>query len=97
MFENFQPLGSHILVKIVKKELKSSGGIFLAASEQDQGGEYGTVLAKGPGSYTSAGKLIPINVDIDDEIFVRSFQGIPVGEGHLRIISEADILGKFKL
>ena len=89
-----RPLGDRILVKRIKEEEKTKGGIIIpdTAKEKPQQGE---VVAVGPGGRDEAGKLIPVDLKAGDKILFGKYSGSEVkieGEEHL-ILREDDILG----
>ena len=91
MFENFQPLGNQLLVKIIKEERKTESGIWLSESETELF-QTGIIMAAGRGNITDANKLIPLQVKVGDKIIFTQYQGIAVDD-HLRIIKEDTVLG----
>ncbi|HUV85225.1 MAG TPA: co-chaperone GroES [Methanosarcinales archaeon] len=93
MFENFIPLGNQLLIKIIKEERRSEGGIWLSDKEQDHF-QVGIVLGSGPGEFNATNKLIPMQIKVGDKVAVTPYQGIEV-DTHLRIIKENLILGVF--
>ena len=91
---NIRPLQDRIILKRVKEEEKSKGGIIIpdTAKEKPQEGE---VVAVGPGGRDEAGKLIPIDVKVGDRVLFGKWSGTEVkidGEERL-IVREDDILG----
>jgi chaperonin GroES len=89
-----RPLGDRILVKRIKEEEKTKGGIIIpdTAKEKPQEGE---VVAVGKGKTTEEGKLLPPDVKAGDRILFGKYAGSEVkleGEEHL-ILREDDILG----
>jgi len=89
-----RPLGDRILVKRIKEEEKSKGGIIIPDTAKEKPQE-GKVVAVGKGKYNDDGKLIPIEVKAGDKILFGKYSGSEVkldGEEHL-ILREDDILG----
>jgi len=89
-----RPLGDRILVKRIKEEEKTKGGIIIpdAAKEKPQEGK---VVAVGKGKVTEEGKLLVPDVKAGDKILFGKYSGSEVkldGEEHL-ILREDDILG----
>ncbi len=89
-----RPLGDRILVKRIKEEDKTKGGIIIpdTAKEKPQAGK---VMAIGRGKMTEAGKLVAPDVKAGDRILFSKYSGSEVtldGEEHL-IVREDDILG----
>ncbi|HVA67745.1 MAG TPA: co-chaperone GroES [Candidatus Binataceae bacterium] len=92
--EKIRPLGDRILVKRVKEEEKSKGGIIIPETAKEKPQE-GKVIAVGRGKMTEEGKLIPVDVKAGDRILFGKYSGAEVkmaGEEHL-ILREDDILG----
>jgi chaperonin GroES len=89
-----RPLGDRILVKRIKEEEKTKGGIIIPDTAKEKPQE-GKVVAVGKGKYSDDGKLIPIEVKAGDKILFGKYSGSEVkieGEEHL-ILREDDILG----
>ncbi|HVN64449.1 MAG TPA: co-chaperone GroES [Candidatus Binataceae bacterium] len=89
-----RPLGDRILVKRIKEEEKTKGGIIIPDTAKEKPQE-GKVVAVGKGKYDDHGKLIPIEVKAGDKILFGKYSGSEVkleGEEHL-ILREDDILG----
>jgi chaperonin GroES len=89
-----RPLGDRILVKRIKEEEKTKGGIIIpdAAKEKPQEAK---VVAVGKGKMTDEGKLVAPDVKAGDKILFGKYTGSEVkldGEDHL-ILREDDILG----
>jgi chaperonin GroES len=97
-----RPLGDRILVKRIKEEDKTKGGIIIpdSAKEKPQEGKVvavgkGKVVAVGKGKVTEAGKLTAPDVKAGDRILFGKYSGSEVkldDEEHL-ILREDDILG----
>ncbi len=89
-----KPLGDRILVKRIKEEERTKGGIIIPDTAKEKPQE-GKVVAVGKGKYGDDGKLIPIEVKAGDKILFGKYSGSEVkleGEDHL-ILREDDILG----
>jgi chaperonin GroES len=89
-----RPLGDRILVKRVKEEEKSKGGIIIPDTAKEKPQE-GKVVAVGKGKMTEQGKLLTPDVKAGDKILFGKYSGSEVrieGEEHL-ILREDDILG----
>jgi chaperonin GroES len=89
-----RPLGDRVLVKRIKEEDKTKGGIIIpdTAKEKPQEGE---VVAVGKGKITEAGKLVALDVKSGDRILFGKYSGSEIkldSEEHL-IVREDDILG----
>ena len=89
-----RPLGDRILVKRVKEEEKSKGGIIIPDTAKEKPQE-GKVVAVGKGKMTEAGKLVTPEVKAGDTILFGKYSGSEVtveGEEHL-IMREDDVMG----
>jgi chaperonin GroES len=89
-----RPLGDRLLVKRVKEEEKSKGGIIIPDTAKEKPQE-GKVVAVGKGKMTEAGKLVTPEVKAGDTILFGKYSGSEVtlnGEEHL-IMREDDVMG----
>ncbi|MGO9058274.1 MAG: co-chaperone GroES [Candidatus Binataceae bacterium] len=89
-----RPLGDRILVKRVKEEEKSKGGIIIPDTAKEKPQE-GKVVAVGKGKMTEAGKLVTPEVKAGDTILFGKYSGSEVmvdGQEHL-IMREDDVMG----
>jgi chaperonin GroES len=90
----FRPLGDRVLVKRIKEEERTKGGIVIPDTAKEKPQE-GKVVSVGKGKYSEDGKLIPIEVKAGDKILFGKYSGSEVklnGEEHV-IMREEDILG----
>ncbi|MFZ0657854.1 MAG: co-chaperone GroES [Candidatus Binataceae bacterium] len=90
----FRPLGDRILVKRIKEEEKTKGGIIIPDTAKEKPQE-GKVVAVGKGKYGDDGKLIPIEVKAGDKILFGKYSGSEIkleGDEHI-IMREDDVLG----
>jgi chaperonin GroES len=91
---NFRPLGDRVLVKRVKEEEKTKGGIIIPDTAQEKPQE-GEVIAVGPGARDEDGERIALDVKVGDRILFGKWSGTEVkldGE-ELLIMKESDIMG----
>jgi chaperonin GroES len=89
-----RPLGDRLLVKRVKEEEKTKGGIIIPDTAKEKPQE-GKVVAVGKGKMTEAGKLVVPEVKAGDTILFGKYSGSEVtldGEEHL-IMREDDVMG----
>ncbi len=90
----FRPLQDRVLVKRVKEEEKSKGGIIIpdSAKEKPQEGE---VVAVGNGAIKEDGTVRPLDVKEGDRILFGKWSGteVTVDGDELLIMKESDILG----
>jgi chaperonin GroES len=89
-----KPLGDRILVRRIKEEERTKGGIIIPDTAKEKPQE-GKVVAVGKGKYGDDGKLIPIEVKAGDKILFGKYSGSEFKhEGEdLLILREDDILG----
>jgi chaperonin GroES len=89
-----KPLGDRILVKRIKEEERTKGGIIIPDTAKEKPQE-GKIVAVGKGKYGDDGKLIPIEVKAGDKILFGKYSGSEFKhEGEdLLILREDDILG----
>ena len=89
-----RPLHDRVVVRRVKEEEKTKGGIIIpdTAKEKPQEGE---VVAVGPGARDDKGELIAMDVKVGDRILFGKWSGTEITlEGQdLLIMKESDILG----
>ena len=92
---NLQPLGDRVIVKPLKAEEKTKGGIVLpdTAKEKPQEGE---IVAVGKGKVLEDGKIRALEVKVGDRVLYGKYSGTEVklkkGEDDLLIMHEDDIL-----
>ncbi|MAQ13248.1 MAG: co-chaperone GroES [Sandaracinus sp.] len=89
-----RPLGDRLLVKRVKEEEKTSGGIIIPDSAKEKPIE-GKVVSVGNGKRGDDGKRVALEVKAGDTVLFGKYAGTEVkieGEEHL-ILREDDVLG----
>jgi chaperonin GroES len=90
----FRPLHDRVVVRRVRSEEKTSGGIIIPDTAQEKPQE-GEIIAAGPGGRDESGKLIPLDVTTGDRILFGKWSGTEVkidGED-LLIMKETDVMG----
>jgi chaperonin GroES len=90
----FRPLQDRVLVKRVKEEEKSKGGIIIPDTAKEKPVQ-GTVVAIGNGKVLEDGTVRKVEVKPGDTILFGKYSGSEVridGEDHI-IFREEDILG----
>ena len=90
----FRPLSNRVLVKRVKEEAETCGGIILPDSAK-QKQEIGEILAMGPGKKGKDGKLVEMTVKVGDKVMWDKFSGQnidSVDSEELVIVKEDDII-----
>ena len=89
-----RPLGDRILVKRIKEEEKTKGGIIIPDTAKEKPQE-GKVVAVGKGKVADDGKLVPPEVRAGDKILFGKYSGseIKLEGDDLIVLREDDILG----
>ncbi len=90
----FRPLGDRVVVRRVKEDQKTAGGIIIPDSAKEKPSQ-GEVVAVGPGGRDESGKLTPLDVKVGDRVLFGKWSGTEVkldGE-ELLIMKESDIMG----
>jgi len=90
----FRPLHDRVVVRRVRSEEKTAGGIIIPDTAQEKPQE-GEIIATGPGARDEAGKLVPLDVRVGDRILFGKWSGTEVkidGED-LLIMKESDVMG----
>jgi chaperonin GroES len=65
---NYKPLNDYVLVKVIKEDEKTKGGLYRPESVKEQ--MRGEVISVGPGIYTQNGTLIQMTLKVGDVIIV---------------------------
>ncbi|MFO0665357.1 MAG: co-chaperone GroES [Polyangiaceae bacterium] len=89
-----RPLQDRIILKRVKEEEKSKGGIIIPDTAKEKPIE-GEVIAIGNGKVMDDGTVRKLDVKVGDKVLFGKYSGTEVkidGEEHL-IVREEDILG----
>jgi len=93
MATRVRPLHDRVIVRRIKEEEKTRGGIIIPDTAKEKPQE-GRVVAVGPGRQDD-GKVIPLGVKAGDKILFGKYSGTEIkldGDEHL-IMREDDILG----
>jgi chaperonin GroES len=91
---NIKPLNDRLIVKRVKEEQKTAGGIIIPDTAKEKPQE-GTVVAVGPGKRDDKGNRVPLGVKEGDRILFSKYAGNEIkieGVEHV-FMREEDILG----
>lgn len=89
-----RPLHDRVLVKRMKEEEKTKGGLYIPESAKEAPAE-GKIIAVGAGKKDDNGKLIPLDVKVGDKVLFSKYGGNDIkldGEEYI-IMREEDILG----
>lgn len=93
---NIRPLHDRILVRRMKEDEKTAGGIIIpdTAKEKPQRGE---VVATGNGRVSDDGKTRPLEVKTGDKVLFSKYAGtdLKLGSEEFLMITESDVLGIF--
>jgi chaperonin GroES len=90
----FRPLHDRVVVKRLKGEEKTKGGIIIPDTVKEKPQE-GKIIAVGPGGRDETGKLIPLDVKAGDRILFGKWSGteVKIDGQELLIMKESDIMG----
>ncbi len=94
-YESYQPLNDYVLVRVMKDDEKTKGGLYKPESNKEQ--MKGEVLAVGSGIHTTTGTKIPMKLQVGDVVIVPN-TGIQLkldGE-KVNLFREQEILMKIK-
>ena len=89
-----RPLQDRIIIKRIEEEEKTKGGLIIPDTAKEKPQE-GRVVAVGKGKVNEDGKIIPLDVKVNDRVLFGKYTGSEInidGEEHL-IMREEDILG----
>ncbi|HEV7693859.1 MAG TPA: co-chaperone GroES [Hyphomonadaceae bacterium] len=91
---SFRPLHDRVLVRRVKEEEKSKGGIIIPDSVKEKPQE-GKIIAVGSGTRGEDGKVTPLDVKAGDRVLFGKWSGseVTIDGEELIIMKESDILG----
>lgn len=94
---NFTPLGDRVLVDPLKEEEVTAGGVVLPDNVRERP-QRGIVVAFGPGSRSINGTVLPLDLNVGDEVAFSRYGGseIKIGADDFLILREVDILGVFR-
>jgi chaperonin GroES len=90
---NIRPLHDRVIIKRVKEEEKTKGGIIIPDTAKEKPIE-GEVIAVGNGKFNDQGTLVKLEVKVGDRVLFGKYSGNEVkldGEDRL-ILREEDIL-----
>jgi chaperonin GroES len=91
---NIRPLQDRVIVRRVKEEEKTKGGLYIPDSAKEKPIE-GNVVAVGNGKILEDGTVRKLDIKAGDRVLFGKYSGTEVkidGEEHL-ILREEDILG----
>jgi chaperonin GroES len=91
--QKIKPLFDNVLVRPLKAETKSSGGIYLPESVKEKP-QIGEVIAVGEGVHDEHGKLIPMVVKVGQKVMYTKWGGndVKVEYEEWKLVRQAEIL-----
>jgi chaperonin GroES len=91
-----KPLGDRVLLTELAPEVsQTAGGIIIPDSVRSEDVKRAKVESIGPGIYTQSGTLIPMNVEVGDEVILPPYhqgQEIKIGGNKYILLRESEIL-----
>ena len=89
-----RPLQDRILVRRVKEEEKTKGGIIIPDTAKEKPVE-GEIVAVGTGKVLDDGKVRPLDVKAGDRILFGKYSGseVKIDDEEYLIMKEEDVLG----
>ena len=90
----FRPLQDRVLIRRIKAEERTSGGILIPDTAQEKPAE-GEVVAVGPGARGEDGTIQALDVKAGDRVLFAKWSGteIKLDNEELMIMKESDLLG----
>src|SRR5438874_12559938 len=90
---NLRPLADRIVIEPSEGEDVTSGGILLPETAKEKP-QQGTIVAIGAGRRDENGKLISMDVKLDDKVLYAKYSGIEIKVNNKKvlILKETDIL-----
>jgi chaperonin GroES len=87
--------GSRVLVEVLKPDEKSKGGVLLPGSVREGSFKKAIVKVLGQGTKMDDGTFVEPIVQVGDQILLPATVGVKmeVGEEHLLLVNETDIIG----
>ena len=91
---SFRPLHDRVLVRRVKEEEKTKGGIIIPDTVKEKPMQ-GEIVSVGPGARDESGKIVPLEVKKGDRVLFGKWSGteVKIDGQDLLIMKESDILG----
>ena len=90
---NLRPLGDRVIIEPSEGEEVTPSGILLPETAKEKP-QQGTILAVGPGRRDDDGKVIAMDVKVNDKVLYAKYAGteIKVESKKVLILKETDIL-----
>ena len=92
-----EPLGDRVVIRPMKEEEKTKGGIILPDTAKEKP-QRGTVEAVGPGKMDDKGNRIPMELKKGDKVIYQKYTGTEIKENEedYLILRESDVIAKIK-
>ncbi|GAB6968007.1 co-chaperone GroES [Komagataeibacter kakiaceti JCM 25156] len=90
----FRPLHDRVVVRRLKSEEKTAGGIIIPETAKEKPME-GEVISVGPGARNEQGQLVALDVKAGDRVLFGKWSGteVTINGEELLIMKESDIMG----
>jgi len=90
---NLRPLGDRVVIEPSEGEEVTPSGLFLPETAKEKP-QQGTIIAVGTGRRDEAGKLVPMDVKLNEKVLYAKYAGteIKVNGKKVLILKESDIL-----
>jgi len=90
----FRPLHDRVVVRRLKQDEKTAGGIIIPDTAQEKPME-GEIIAAGPGARNEDGKLVALDVKVGDRVLFGKWSGteVKIDGQELLIMKESDVMG----
>lgn len=90
---NITPLFDNCLIRPVKAETKTAGGIYLPDNAKEKP-QAGVVMAIGAGAHDEHGKLIPMVVKVGQKVMYTKWGGneVKIENEEWKLVKQSDIL-----
>ena len=87
------PLFDNVLIKPLKADVKSAGGIYLPENVKEKP-QVGEIMAVGTGIQDQNGKMIPMIVKVGQKVLYKKWGGdeYKVGHEEWKLVRQTDIL-----
>ena len=94
----FAPLQDRVVVRRIKEEEKTPGGIIIPDTAKEKPSE-GEVIAVGPGARNDKGDIVPVEVKAGDRVLFGKWSGteVKIDGQELLIMKESDIMGVIEI
>ncbi|GAN85837.1 co-chaperone GroES [Komagataeibacter intermedius] len=90
----FRPLHDRVVVRRLKSEEKTAGGIIIPETAKEKPME-GEVISVGAGARNEQGQIVPLDVKAGDRVLFGKWSGteVTINGEELLIMKESDIMG----